>query len=405
MKIAFFVENFPKLSETFIVNQVQALRELGHDVTVFAARKPNEEKAQEGYDLENLQKYTTYGHFPESYTHAAKFLLRTIPKLAFRYPTSIPHIVESARYGKQATVRIGNLESFMESEKDFDVYHAHFGLAGMRWSFVSELDPDTPFLTSFYGFDLTSYVHPDNYDAYDGFWDRVDCCTGNSYHMVTRLLLLGCPEDKAVRHKLGINLDRFEKQVTSFDGDEPLRLASVARFTEKKGLKYALRAVHEVVESGEDVEYRIAGDGPLRDEIERLIDELNIEDQVTLLGWQTNQEVSELLADSHVFVLPSVTAPNGDMEGLPVAVSEAQATGVPIIGTYHDGIPEGLQERRTGLLVPERDVEGLARSIEYFLENPAKVEKYGNRARTFAEERFDRDELAEELVELYQELQ
>jgi len=121
-----------------------------------------------------------------------------------------------------------------------------------------------------------------------------------------------------------------------------------------------------------------------------------------LLGWQTQSEIRSLLLGSDVFVLPSVTASDGDMEGQALVLQEAQAMGLPVISTYHDGIPEGVAHRETGLLVPERDSDALTNAINRFATQPSLVKSYGEQARAHVEASFDNEKLLSRQEEIYE---
>jgi colanic acid/amylovoran biosynthesis glycosyltransferase len=103
------------------------------------------------------------------------------------------------------------------------------------------------------------------------------------------------------------------------------------------------------------LEYNIIGDGDLRPELTQLIEALGVGSTVHLLGWKPQEEMDALLDQSHVFMLASVESRNGDIEGLPAVLLEAQAMGLPVVRTRHSGLPEGILEGRSGFLVPERD--------------------------------------------------
>ncbi|MEO7685210.1 MAG: glycosyltransferase [Gemmatimonadaceae bacterium] len=126
---------------------------------------------------------------------------------------------------------------------------------------------------------------------------------------------------------------------------------------EKKGFEYSIRAVARVRDVGPGLRYDIVGDGPLHQQLENLIRELGVERKVFLHGSQTGEVVQRMMAEAHLFVLASVTAANGDQEGTPVSLLEAQASGLPVLSTWHSGIPEVVLHEQTGFLVAERDTK------------------------------------------------
>lgn len=183
-----------------------------------------------------------------------------------------------------------------------------------------------------------------------------------------------------------------------------MKIITIARLVEKKGIEYAIKAIAKVAENHPNIIYNIAGDGPLRESLEKLILDLKISDNVKLLGWMTQEQVRQLYVDSHIFVLPSVTAATGDREGQALVLQEAQAMGLPVVSTLHNGIPEGVLEGKSGFLVPERDVDALAEKIGYLVENPEIWTQMGQHGRKFVEERYDIKQLNKQLVEMYEKL-
>ena len=125
---------------------------------------------------------------------------------------------------------------------------------------------------------------------------------------------------------------------------------------------------------------------------------------VKFLGAVEQNEVLNLYQKAHIFILPSVTASNGDREGQALVLQEAQATGLPVVSTLHNGIPEGVLDGKSGFLVPERDVNALAERLNYLIEHPELWPKMGFAGRKFVEEKYDIKKLTQQLVEIYQNL-
>jgi glycosyltransferase involved in cell wall biosynthesis len=143
----------------------------------------------------------------------------------------------------------------------------------------------------------------------------------------------------------------------------------------------------------------LVGDGPLGPRLHRIADETGA--LVAFTGFLPLPEVRNGLARASVVAVPSVTASNGDSEGLPTVILEAQAMGTPVVATRHAGNAEGVAEGRSALVIAERDVEGLESAIRYFLENPAAVESFGVAGREFVVAKFDIAIQARGLEDLY----
>jgi colanic acid/amylovoran biosynthesis glycosyltransferase len=185
-----------------------------------------------------------------------------------------------------------------------------------------------------------------------------------------------------------------------------LQLISVCRLAEKKGTEFALRALGRLRISNPDLDWRytIIGDGPLRDDLQRLAGQLGISDRVAFLGGLPHQEVKLWLSRSHVFILPSVTASNGDVEGIPVALMEAMASGLTVLSSYHSGIPELIEDRKTGFLAAEKDVDALAERIRWIAEHPQECEQIAVAARRKVETEYNTELLNDRFATLLTDL-
>ena len=202
---------------------------------------------------------------------------------------------------------------------------------------------------------------------------------------------------------MGVDLRRFSFHERVPQPGEPVRILTVGRLVEKKGLEYAIRAVAGARERYPDLLYDIVGEGPLRASLEALIGELGVGEVVTLHGAKSGERVRELMAQAHLFVMPSVTASDGDMEGQGLALQEAQASGLPVLATDHNGFSDSIVPGRSGVLVPERDATQLAARLVYLLERPGLWAGMGRAGRRHVEENYDITNLNRRLVELYAE--
>ncbi len=220
------------------------------------------------------------------------------------------------------------------------------------------------------------------------------------------LVALGAPPDKIRKLPVGLNFSQFTFKARKPDPDGVIKIVTVARLAEKKGLEYAIQAIAKVCASCPDVQlrYKIAGEGPERSKLEALIKTLNIGEKVELLGWCAQPEVTALLETAHIFVLPSVTAKDGNKEGQALVIQEAQAVGLPVVTTLHNGIPEGLLDGKSGLLVPERDVNEMANKLLYLISNPDTWAIMGAAGRNFVEQYYDIEQLNQQLLSFYNEV-
>jgi glycosyltransferase involved in cell wall biosynthesis len=181
-------------------------------------------------------------------------------------------------------------------------------------------------------------------------------------------------------------------------------LLSVAALREYKGLAYLIRACHllRTVAPDESFVCRIVGDGPERRALQRLICELRLEDCVQLLGACDEGVVKHLLSEADTFVLPSVVARNGYMDGIPVALMEAMASGVPVIASRLSGIPELVRDRDTGLLVSPNEAEAIRDAILCCWRHPEAADQRAVRARALVEGEYNLETNTRELARAYE---
>jgi glycosyltransferase involved in cell wall biosynthesis len=186
--------------------------------------------------------------------------------------------------------------------------------------------------------------------------------------------------DKIHVNYRGLDLREFPYRA---EGRHARRILAVGRLSKEKGYDYLLRAVAELLGRGVDVELELVGEGPERDALTRLVDELHIKEKVTFRGWLQIDAVRRAMHEATVLAQPST------IEGLPTVVEEAMALGIPVVGSHVGGIPELLDYGRCGILVTPRDVGGLTDALQELLIEPALRLTYAERARTRAEQMLD----------------
>jgi len=405
MKIAFIVSGFPKLSETFILNQITGLLDLGHEVDIFAQFNSKEGKVHQDVETYHLMERVHYFNMPSS---RLKRVLKAIYLLVVnlrKAPVAILRSLNIFRYGKEAlSLRLFYaLLAFIRRRTTYDVIHCHFGPNGIIGVFLKESGMKGKIITSFHGYDFSAYISQNGEGVYKDLFKKGDLFMANSEHTKNRLISLGCDERKIVKLPMGLDSDQFRFRPRKLELGQKIKILTVARLVEKKGIEYSIKAVANVMQKHQNIEYKIAGDGPLRKDLERLILDLGVKDKVHLLGWLERNEVIRVMDESHIFILSSVTAKNGDQEGQGVVLQEVQAMGLPVLATLHNGIPEGVVDGRSGFLVPERDVDALAEKLEYLIEHPELWVEMGRFGRKFVEENYEIKKLTRKLVEIYEE--
>ncbi len=405
MKIAFIVGGFPSLSETFILNQITGLLDLGYEVEIFSEFNPKEKKVHsdvEKYRLKDRAHYMLL--IPNNKIKRILKAIFLIIKNFHKAPLKILKSLNVFEYGKAAlSLRIlYSLIPFLD--KNFDILHCHFGPNGIIGIYLKKIGISGKYITSFHGYDVNSYPKIMGENVYNDLFNGGDLFTTNTNFTKQQILKLECQEKKIIILPVGFRIVKFKFSTRKIQHGEYIKILTVGRLVEKKGHEYAIKAISKIVKKYNKIEYIIAGEGSLRNELEELVEDLHIKRYVKFLGAVEQKEVLKLYQQAHIFVLPSVTASNGDREGQALVIQEAQAMGLPIVSTLHNGIPEGVLDGKSGFLVPERDVDALTEKLEYLIEHPEIWPDIGRYGRKFVEERYDINKLNQRLVEIYQNL-
>ena len=407
MRIAFFVDKFPSLSETFILSQITGLIDRGYSVDIYADRPPRGIKMHAEVERYGLLHRTHYRpRMPQSRVFRAVKALGLLLANWSKNRGSLLRSLNFLKYGKKA----GSLKLLywaipLLNKGPYDIIHCHFGPNGLMAVLLRDIGVlQGKMITTFHGFDVNKYAIRTVQDVYRSLFGKGDLYTANTTFTANKVVALGCPPDKLVKLPVGLDMSKFTFQPRKPFPGEAIRIITVARLVEKKGIEYSIRAAAKVAKEYPNLKYQIVGDGYLRQSLEDLIAELGVEDKVELLGWKTQDEVRKLYKEAHIFVLSSVTASNGDQEGQGLVLQEAQAMGLPVLSTLHNGIPDGVLDGKSGFLVPERDVNALAEKMSYLIEHPEIWGEMGRAGRVHVEDHYNCDKLNDRLVEIYREL-
>jgi colanic acid/amylovoran biosynthesis glycosyltransferase len=387
--IAYVAGQFPLRSETFVYREVRELRRRGHEVVCVSLHPPIAPPA----DAEDLNhgRIDVYGrHRTATLAAAAAEIVRhPLRSLATFVRACVDALRGDASGVKarlilplQAIFSLG-LARNLRSRRVRHI-HAHFAHAPATLAMYAAAQLGVPF--SFTG------------HANDLFQRRILLRTKlrrasfvsciSRWHRAFYREQLDRDDEVYSIIRCGVDTAAFAPRLP-VAGDR-LNVLTVCRLVEKKGVDTLIKACHRLDPAGESWRLQIAGDGPQRDELERLVDTLHVRNAVTFLGAVENDRVRELLSTADVFALPCRIDSRGDKDGIPVVLMEAMAAGLAVVSGDLDAIRELIEHRRGGLLVPATaDAGPLADALAAMRIDPTLRASLGHEARRRVEEEFD----------------
>jgi colanic acid/amylovoran biosynthesis glycosyltransferase len=407
VRVAVLTHSFPVASDTPFLNQVVGLVERGHEVEIFADRPQPDVAFHPDVARLGLEAMTRYperfrGSLPERWTQAAglvrahrggdrRTLLRTLNPLVFwRRAWSLDQLRRTARFLPR---------------REHDICYCAFGQDAPHALRLRRLGVlGGPLVVAFRGADTTKYVGRRGAAVYAATFRRGRLFLPVSESLARRLRDLGAPAERVVVHRTGIDPRRWPFRARVPDASGRMRVATVGRLVEKKGIEYVLRALRLLKDEAIYLECEVIGEGPLRPVLERAAAALGVADRVAFTGWQSQTSVRERLERAHVLVAASVTGRDADEEGIPNVLKEAMALGLPVVGTRHGGIPELVEDDVSGLLVPERDEHALAGALRRLATTPGRWAHMGRAGREAIEREYDIERLNTRLAGLFEDL-
>ncbi len=286
--------------------------------------------------------------------------------------------------------------------------HAHWGRYGILLLPLCQR-LKLPLITSFYGIDVSRHARHRFYlYRLRQLFDQGSAFIVLSNKMKQDILNLGCPEKKIFVHYQGVDINTFSfsKRPHLPDslqaGKQRFDILLHGRFVEKKGLDYGIRAFKIIADKYPQAFLTIIGDGELRKKLQYLVKSIGLQDRVTFLGFRPHSEIPAILKTMDILLSPNVTSHNGDKEGIPTTIKEAMATGLPVVSTYHSGIPELVLDGKTGFLVPERDIDALAEKLENLITDQQLREEFGKNGAEVIKGHSDLFKQARKLEDIYQ---
>jgi len=406
--LGMILKGYPRISETFISNELLLLEDLGFTIHIFSMRKPRESFS-----------HASVKHIRARVDYLPETLLLPLPRfvyhnvlLAVRAPAVYFRTLKTAlrrflRTWKPATfkhfLQAGYLVRRCLPGSGVVHFHAHFAhspasvamfaaqLSGLAFSFTAhakDIYISDPLQLS-EKLSLAKFV--------------VTCTEYNRRHLMSLADRQNVSSTPIQRVYHGIDLELFAGGEFAGGSDGHHRLLTVARLTAKKGVPTVLRAVALLKKRGLSIRHTLIGDGEDRRKILTLIRKLGLQDTTRWLGTLPHEAVLRHYGQANVFVLGCEVAANGDRDGIPNVLLESMAMGVPVVATRVSAIPELVEDGRTGLLVAPRDPDQLADAVQRLLTDRLLRERIVEDSRKTVREHFDNRQLIVDLSAIYKD--
>ena len=276
-----------------------------------------------------------------------------------------------------------------------DVIHAQWAFSGLVGTLLKKIYRKHVVLTV-HGSDINNIPQKGLLKKLSVYtFKNVDQIIAVSNALKNRISDFGISTNKIKVIPNAVNIIDFP---VGFKDTNDFKILFVGRLVPEKGLKYLIEAMKEVIKEIPRATLTIVGDGPLRKELEKLVEELSIQDKIRFEGMKTHSEIPKYMQGADLFVLPSLS------EGLPLVLLEAMAVGKPVVTTKVGGILDVVIDGETGVIVPPRDSKALIIAITYLLENDEKRMKMSENARRCIEEKFTWKRISEKTFQLYKPL-
>jgi glycosyltransferase involved in cell wall biosynthesis len=409
--VAYILSSFPRLSQTFVLNEILALERLGIAIRIFAMRDSGESLVQKG--VERVQARVDYlGPAPG---RSAAFVLLAHLRIATtsprRYAATFLYVLRRRDLDAGYTtcsrfccfgqaVQLAGLLRRRRGDVAVPVSHTHAHFAHDPTLVALLLKKLTGLPYSFTAHARDLYQTPARALA-----ERVaeasavvTICRANLDYL--RALMPDLVPGKVRLIHCGVDLQEFRPPERETPPIPAPLILSVGRLVEKKGFSDLLAACRRLKDAGRAFRCEIYGDGPLRVELQAEVQELGLGGDVTLAGARTQTELRGAFQRAAVFALTPCVAHDGDRDGIPVAILEAMAFGLPVVSTAVAGVPEAVIHDRTGLLAEPHDIASIAKHLAALLADEPRRRRLGQQARLAVGELFDAAVVTRQLAEL-----
>ncbi len=399
--LGMILKGYPRISETFISNEIYLLEQSGIEIHIISMREPRENFTHES--VKRIRADITYlpdRILPHLHTLAVhNFLL--LCSMPGRYlKTAVFMLKQLVKTKRSATLKhflqAGYFTHILK-KAGITHLHAHFAHSPTSVAVFGSKLCNVPF--SFTGHAKDVYTQdPEKLARKIALAQFVVTCTGVNKTYLESIAPQGS-DINVVHH--GIDVRLFSPKHDKTTPHTPANIISVARLTAKKGLPTVFEALSLLKKRGIDFRYTLIGTGEEREALEKQARSLGIFERIDWLGVRPHEDVVTALDQADVFVLGCQVLDNGDRDGIPNVLVESMAMGLPVVATEISAIPELIENNETGLLVPQRDPEALANALERMLSDETLRARLIEKAKQRVHNDFDNARLITDLVSIF----
>jgi len=385
MRVCMLTTSFPRykgdLSGNFVYELAKNLVEQGVEVNVVA---PHDYETK-GYEvMDGIEIHRFQYMFP-----------KRLQRLA--YHGGIPSNIKRSLIAK-IELPLFMLSFFLKSlkiSKSCDIIHAHWTFSGLIGTFLKKIQRKSVVLTV-HGSDINNIPQK-------GLLKKLSIHTLKNVGQIiavssalkNKIADFGISTNKISVIPNAVNINDF---LAGFKDTNEFKILFVGRLVPVKGLEYLIEAMERVTKEIPQATLTIVGDGPLRKELEKVVEELSMQDKIRFAGMQPHSKIPKYMQEADLFVLPSLS------EGLPLVLLEAMAASTPVVTTNVGGIPDAVIDGETGILIPSKNTDALSKAIVSLLGDRIKQKVMGEKARKNIEERFVWSIVVDETLKVYRSL-
>jgi colanic acid/amylovoran biosynthesis glycosyltransferase len=394
LHVAYVLENFPSPTEYFILNEILELQKRSVQLTVFVLRK------QRRYlNLPELELIKSPVYYLPLFYHYFPFII------FFLFPIST---ILKWKYLFSKSNFLKNLRNFCYSIYFYkkmiwsaNHIHGHFAFIAADIAELLSKISGVEFSISAHAQDI--YSNQEKIKRILSKASFVITCTNYNKNFLNQITNQEF-KNKIIQVYHGIESTKWTSKVQNSDKNATgIKVLSVSRLVEKKGLIYILKAVDAIIKGGYKISCTIIGEGPMKKNLLSFVEEQGIGQYVFIKDFTSQKEINKHMLDSDIFILPCTKADNGDMDGLPNVILEAMVVGIPVITTLISAIPEIVENRFNGILVNDGDYDSIAKAITEIKKNKELRDFIIENAREKIVQEFEINKCADKLAETFKQ--